>query len=318
MTISYTTASWNPWIGCSPVSEGCLHCYAARDAATRLAHNPDYKGLARRPETLMDVLAFPGFKDEPHAAPKYLFTGSLKLRRQLLDAPIRKTKPQRYFVCSTSDFFVQPGIVDDWRDEALATMLLEPRHTFLVLTKRINEALGYFAAPDLYDRVLREAEKLRQLHKGLIGVGVSDPAHITVPWIWWGVTVEHERHLGRIDQLRKMPAEKRWLSLEPLLTRLDLRGKLEGINWVVVGGESGYGARPCHGEWIDEILAACDEAKVPAYLKQMGENYHEGGGPCHIGRRGHAGRDPACWGVDYENRRNLPEFWQCPVAFHNR
>ena len=90
------------------------------------------------------------------------------------------------------------------------------------------------------------------------------------PHIWWGVSVENKKNgLPRIDQLRNAPAEVRFLSIEPLLEdlgSLDLRG----IGWVIVGGESGPGARPMHKDWVLSVLDQCRKSKVPFFFKQWG------------------------------------------------
>jgi protein gp37 len=117
-------------------------------------------------------------------------------------------------------------------------------HTYQVLTKR--------------------ARRLKNLLKKELNE-FSTESHI-----WWGVSVENRKHgLPRIDELREAPAAVRFLSVEPLLEDLGLID-LSGISWVIVGGESGHGARPMKAEWVRSIRVQCQEANVPFFFKQWG------------------------------------------------
>ena len=117
-------------------------------------------------------------------------------------------------------------------------------HTYQVLTKR--------------------ADRLQKLLKGKLGFAAKQQH------IWWGVSVENQKHgIPRIDLLRKSPAQVRFLSVEPLLENLGPIN-LEGINWVIVGGESGPGARPMDIGWVRDIHAQCRRAKVAFFFKQWG------------------------------------------------
>jgi protein gp37 len=137
-----------------------------------------------------------------------------------------------------SDLF-QAGVPIDFILKVFEVMRRAHWHRFQILTKRS-------------DRLLKVADQL--------------------PWppnVWMGVSVETEKYTRRIDDLRKTPSWVRFLSLEPLLGPLpDL--DLEGIHWVIVGGESGPGARPIRKEWVLEIRDQCREARVPFFFKQWG------------------------------------------------
>ncbi len=155
-----------------------------------------------------------------------------------LDLPLRWKKPRMIFVNSMSDLF-HANVSVGFLDEVFFTMNEARRHCFQVLTKR--------------------AGRLAQL---------SGRFKWTAN-IWMGVTVENARHLDRIDELRTVPAAVRFLSLEPLLGPLpDI--DLSNIDWVIVGGESGPGARPMHADWVTDINNQCLAANVPFFFKQWG------------------------------------------------
>jgi protein gp37 len=117
-------------------------------------------------------------------------------------------------------------------------------HTYQVLTKR--------------------SDRLRDLLQGPLEFAAREPH------IWWGVSVEDRAHgLPRIENLREAPARMRFLSIEPLLEDLG-QIRLQGIHWVIVGGESGPGARPMQKEWVLSIRDQCSQAGVPLFFKQWG------------------------------------------------
>lgn len=157
--------------------------------------------------------------------------------------PLRWSRPTIIFVNSMSDLF-QEAVPTDYIRLVTDIMLLAPWHTFQVLTKR--------------------AERMQALLCGEL----RDAAQ--APHIWWGVSVEDKRYgVPRIAHLQETPAQVRFLSLEPLLedvTPLDLRN----IHWVIVGGESGVGARPMQLAWVEAVLQYCADARVPFFFKQWG------------------------------------------------
>jgi len=167
----------------------------------------------------------------------------LRLVPEKLGEPLRWNSPRRIFVNSMSDLF-HDGVPDDFIVAVARVMTATPWHTYQVLTKR----------PERMTAMLRGA--LRD---------AADRPHI-----WWGVSVENRRYgLPRIDLLRCAPAKVRFLSIEPLLEDLgpiDLRD----IDWVIVGGESGPGARPVRREWVARLRDQCASAAVPFFFKQWG------------------------------------------------
>lgn len=246
--IEWTDATWNPLTGCEYASPGCLNCYAARQAAGRLKNQPAYAGLAVKPE---------GKPAE--------FTGEIRLLPERLDQPIRWRRPRRIFVNSMSDLF-HPDVPDDFVRAVFWTMAEAPQHQFQVLTKRPQRMAKLLVSYDFWASVWESR---------------SGETPCDLPNVWLGTSIESDRYAFRADHVRATPAAVRWLSLEPLLGPLPSLN-LEGIDWVVVGGESGPGARPIHPEWVREIRDRCIAAGVAFHFKQWGE-WHPGGDP---GERG--------------------------------
>lgn len=279
--IEWTDYSWPIVNGCRRASPGCLNCYAERLEATRLRHTPKYRGLAV-------------YKD---GGPRW--TGATRLWEPDLDAPLRRRGTGKVFVADMGDLFYE-GVPTAALDRVVAVMLLAPRFTFQVLTKRAQRMRDYLRDPALYERVLHIADhEFRPRFPKLCGVGISDPARFPAPWIWWGVSVESQSYADeRIPLLLDTPAAIRWVSAEPLLENVDLSRYLsppcaacdveeasgsdydrththERIDWVVVGGESGNKARPYCLSWARNILHDCAEAGVPCFHKQLGARPYE-------------------------------------------
>jgi len=170
--------------------------------------------------------------------PNYVNGFQITLHENSLDIPLRWKKPQIVFVNSMSDLFHE-DVPLSFIKRVFAIMQKASLHKFQILTKRA-------------ERLAKIAPKL--------------------PWpenIWIGVSVENNDFIHRIDSLRKVNSSIRFLSLEPLLGPLpDLN--LSGINWIIVGGESGPNARPMKPEWIHDILDQCKENNVPFFFKQWG------------------------------------------------
>lgn len=167
----------------------------------------------------------------------------IRLVPEKLGDPLRWSTPQMIFVNSMSDLF-HPKVPDEYIIKVARVMKAANWHTYQVLTKR--------------------ADRMQQLLKGKLKFA-SEQSHI-----WWGVSVENHKHgLSRIDLLRNSPAQIRFLSIEPLLEYLGPLN-LYGINWVIVGGESGPGARPMAIQWVRSIRAQCRAAKVAFFFKQWG------------------------------------------------
>lgn len=167
----------------------------------------------------------------------------LQLRPERLIQPLRWKKPRTIFVNSMSDLF-HPEVPEEYIREVFEVMVRAEHHRFQVLTKR--------------------SERLVEMADAL-------------PWprnVWMGVSVENQRFVGRVDDLREIPAAVRFLSCEPLLGPLEL--DLAGIGWVIVGGESGPGARPMSPEWAVALRDQCAAADVPFFFKQWGAHDSRG------------------------------------------
>jgi len=162
----------------------------------------------------------------------------LKLWPERLELPMAWRTPRRIFVNSMSDLFHERVPLDFIR-RVFATMRACPQHQFQVLTKR--------------------AEQLVEVCGSLVW-----PKNV-----WMGVSIENEKYAFRSDLLRKVPAKVRFLSVEPLIGSIP-KLPLRGIHWVIVGGESGPGARPMEPEWVTSIHAQCVRARVPFFFKQWG------------------------------------------------
>ncbi len=213
--IEWTDATWNPVRGCTKISPGCKHCYAATFAER-------FQGVRGHPyEQGFDLRLVPEKLDEPH----------------------RWLRPRNIFVNSMSDLFHE-AVSDEYITRVAEVMLQADWHNYQVLTKR--------------------SSRMRKLLSSTLR------RHAARPHIWWGVSVEDRKYgLPRIDDLRESPAVIRFLSIEPLLEDLGSLN-LAGIAWVIVGGESGPGARPMKPEWVISILQQCEDAGVPFFFKQWG------------------------------------------------
>jgi protein gp37 len=276
-SIEWTDASWNPIVGCTEVSPGCANCYAARLAASRLAHVPAYKGLAIIPPN-------EAVRGQRHVR----WTGKVRWLRERRDEPKRWKKARRIFVCDMGDLFHE-DVKDEWIEHVMTVFMDCKRHTFQVLTKRPERMFAWFS-------------KEWKIHGHW-----AKP----LPNVWLGVSVENQHFaFERIPLLLDTPAAVRFLSCEPLLGPLDLTCNLSSdgvrpdgirtnfltgqwwdhtgyeqtrnennphgfprqkLDWVICGGESGPHARPMHPDWARSLRDQCQAAGVPFFFKQWGE-----------------------------------------------
>lgn len=253
--------SWNPVTGCTKISDGCKHCYAER-MSKRL------KGRFGYPE------------DDPFR---------VTLHEDKLDAPLHWKKPRTVFVCSMGDLFHE-AVPFSYITNAWNIMETANRHTFMVLTKRPDRMLDYLTSAD-----------------GRFAVrGYMRP----LPNLWLGVTAENQARADeRIPLLLQCPAAVRFVSIEPMLSELDLRDPLYGypeqvsertyvtrdmamgaqdmslagmpmsndewaqttpaLDWIIVGAETGPGARPMDPDWARSVRDQCASAGVPFFMKAM-------------------------------------------------
>ncbi|MBV8971302.1 MAG: phage Gp37/Gp68 family protein [Sphingomonadaceae bacterium] len=283
VTPAERAATLRPGWHCEHVSEGCRNCYA--------------EGFNRRFGTMLDFV--PG-NLAPRGAVEAYFDETMLL------APLKWRKARRIFVGSMTDLFGR-WVTDEMLDRVFAVMALCPQHTFQVLTKRPERMRAYLSAPDVVDRIGAAQRSIDPTVTCYDDVGSDAIWPLTN--VWLGTSVEDQAAAdARILELLATPAAKRFLSCEPLLGPVDLNrtiggtlwiggergcGALHrgtgapgcprelhhhhdehcqpGVDWVIVGGESGPKARPMHPDWARSLRDQCAAAGVPFFFKQWGE-----------------------------------------------
>jgi protein gp37 len=161
-----------------------------------------------------------------------------KILPHRLNDPLKIKNPQKFFVNSMSDLF-HDDMPDEYLNQIFDVINQTPQHTYQILTKRVENMYIYFQNHNVPQNV------------------------------WLGVTVENSKYSYRIDILKKINATIKFISFEPLI---DSAGKIDltDIDWVIVGGESGYNGRPMKPEWVNEIYLQCQEKNIPFFFKQWG------------------------------------------------
>lgn len=280
--IEWTNATWNPVRGCSRVSEGCRNCYAEVQAA-RVNACQHGSGISEGSAAYDGLLAKSG-----------QWNGKIKLVPQALQQPLSWKEPRRIFVNSMSDLFHE-NVPAEFISQVFEIMALCPQHTFQILTKRPERMLNYFMCMSLAGAPER--------------LFAASAGRWPLPNVWLGVSVEDQKTAdARIPVLLQVPAAVRWVSAEPLLGTVNLESTLggtqwiggqrgchgthkgigtedcphnkhhhhdhrcnRGLDWIVVGGESGSNARPMHPDWVRGVRDQCAAAGVPFFFKQWGE-----------------------------------------------
>jgi len=253
--IEYLDATWSPLKGCERESLGCKACWAERTAARFYKPGEIFHGLTRNGR----------------------WTGDIKFYAHELVKPLRWRRPRRIGVCFMGDLFHKNA---GWMDQAavFAAMAIAQHHTFFLLTKRpwnINAFLGRLAAE------AKEAETSPlQLcfeiayhltgNKKFFRWDTEFPGlELPLENVWYGASVENQKMADkRIKALSEVRTSRRWLSVEPLIEPVTLPN-LDCMSWVVVGGESGPGARFMDPGWARALRDDCVRAKVPFFFKQM-------------------------------------------------
>lgn len=300
--IQWTDETWNPTSGCDRVSPGCDHCYAMTLAKRLKAMGSPRYQVDGDPRT-----SGPGFGVQTHAV--------------ALDQPIRWKRPRRIFVNSMSDLF-HNDIPDGYIAAVFAVMAAAPQHTFQVLTKRHARMRSLLSDRERFGDLMMAAA--RKLHHEGKNYPADASWRYPLPNVWLGVSVEDQQWADiRIPALLETPAAVRFLSCEPLLGPVDLRAHDDGqhhwlpdygpqyddgsgepvcpghgvsrglhtqamrctwIDWVIVGGESGPGARPMNPEWARSLARQCEDAGIPPFVKQLGACWaRDHGGDSHGG-----------------------------------
>lgn len=282
--IEWTDETWNPIVGCSKVSPGCDNCYAVGTVHRGLAEQ--HRGLTVRAEGATD------------------WTGEVRVVESMMDRPLRWTKPRRIFVNSLSDLF-HPGVSDETIARIFAVMALAPQHTFQVLTKR-PQRMADMLSTRLFWKVVASHCADDQTASLSWPYRTAVANHQGLPNVWLGVSIESDRYAFRADHLRRTPAAVRWISAEPLLGPLPSLD-LTGIDWLVVGGESGPKARPMHPQWVRDLRDECTDICCP----ECGETwpYDDAEIPCsHC--RGSGAEDPTAF-LFKQGGSVLAKEWGC-------
>ena len=317
--IEWTDASWNPIVGCSIESPGCTNCYAMKDAWRKNFNpkTPQYHGLTHKVNG------------------KPVWTGEVRFVERKLLEPLSWQKSRMIFVNSMSDLFHE-NVSDEEIDRIVAVMMVAHWHIFQPLTKRSKRMRDYLLA-------LKESARWLTFPHPVFGKEIFDP---TVPvtleealaHVWWGFTAEDQRRFDlRWHHCRDLAAAgwMIWLSAEPLLEGIDITPALwnfkpcdncpspdpkhgisadccreldllDGPKWVVVGGESGSGARPMHPEWARKIRDDCKNAGVPFLFKQWGDwlPWERAALPCWRSQCGQIEDRYALFPSDFDNDPN--------------
>ncbi len=183
-----------------------------------------------------------------------VWTGKINLDESALSAPMTWSRPRKVFVNSMSDLF-HPDVPIEFIFKVWEVMKTTPRHTYQILTKR-PERMGEVLCGPWFD---------------------------VLPNVWLGASVEDDRVLGRLDDLRRVPAVVRFVSFEPLIGSV-AAGDLTGIHWAIVGGESGPRSRFMKPEWVHEIEAMCAKSSTTFFFKQWGGKNKKAAGRLLNGR----------------------------------
>lgn len=253
--IEWTDETWNPITGCTPVSEGCANCYARR-MARRLAGRAGYP------------------KHNPFVVARH---------HKRLGQPLRWKKPRRVFTCSMGDLFHEHVELEHIA-AVFGVMGSASQHTFEVLTKRPKRMLEF--TKWVSGGHVRECE-IATDHADIDLVKIGREAwHVErvrlahFPWpppnVWLGVSVEKQRYAReRLPILCETPAAERFISCEPLLGPLNLTPWLDAISWVIVGAETGPGARPMDPQWALSIRDQCRRHGVRFFFKKDSDGNRE-------------------------------------------
>lgn len=233
--IEWTDKTWNPIIGCSKISEGCINCYAEK-MAKRLS------GIDATKHYLSTLVNNP--EDERYGK----WNGTTHIVRSALSKPLTWKKSNKIFVCSMGDLFHE-SIPFDTIVEVFHIIKKCPQHTFQILTKRPERMLNFF------------------------NYFAANPYWENLPNVWLGVTVENQKQAKiRIPLLSKLPASIKYISVEPMLENIDLstNNNIEILDWVICGGETGAKARNIEKEWVNNLLYQCVSSNIPFFFKSWG------------------------------------------------
>jgi protein gp37 len=274
-SIEWTEVTWNPVTGCDRISAGCDHCYALTLAKRLKAMGARKYQIDGDPRT-----SGPGF--------------GVTVHENVMTEPLRWRTPRKVFVNSMSD--IAHARIPRWAQAQIwAAMALTPRHQFQILTKRPNRLANLLLDRAFYDLVNEAIADIMDRLNGSLPVEGIETArewiHIRerlrgeipapLPNVWLGTSIESDEYCWRADELLRTPASIRFLSCEPLLGPLP-RLDLTGIDWVIVGGESGPGFRPIDLDWVRDLRER--RGRTALFFKQVGGRTPKAGGRLLDGR----------------------------------
>ncbi len=313
--IEWADATWNTIGGCTRVDEGCRNCYAEVMAAR-------FNGPGQWGEGLARIVTSGGKAD-------HRWTGKVTFRESALTQPLRWRKPRYIFVNSTADTFHE-SVPDEWIDRQFAVMAICPQHIFMLLTKRPERARAYTSDPGLRHRIAMTIANVADLPPEKEFAAQMRCNDMPLPNVWIGTSISDQASADlRIPQLLATPAAVRFVSAEPLLGPVEIKWALPdtrsadcprcgggcdatdlkcsscnallpvilGLDLVIVGGESGPGARPMHLDWARRLRDQCVEAGVPLFFKQWGMWLHE------------SAEEAGRWNWDDADARKLLHVW---------
>ncbi|MEV6100655.1 phage Gp37/Gp68 family protein [Nocardia sp. NPDC051981] len=246
--IEWTETTWNPTTGCDRISPGCDHCYALTMAKRLRAMGSAKYQTDGHPRT-----SGPGF--------------GLTLHQQALTEPLRWRRPRLVFVNSMSDLG-HARVPREFLAEIFGVMATAHQHTFQILTKRPGRLAKILSDNQFQDQVAEAAAGRANATDPPDTAGARD-SRWPLPNVWIGTSIESDEYCWRADELRKTPAAVRFLSCEPLLGPLP-NLDLTGIDWAIVGGESGPEARPMRPDWVRALCDQSVAAGVAFFFKQWG------------------------------------------------
>lgn len=268
--IEWCDSTWNPVVGCSKVSAGCANCYAER----MVNRFPDLTGVHRYSdqtgERYCDGLGWDG---RAHFMP------------HKLEQPLHWKKPRKIFVCSMGDLFHE-SIKNEQIAAVFGVMAACPQHTFMVLTKRVDRAIEWFMAIEQNEEpeVFCGREAIINLHWiGFdYGCGSAFESYIwPLPNVWFGVSIEDQKSVSRLDVLKDIPAAKRYVSYEPAIELALFDNNLSWLDLVIMGAETGPGKRPMNLDWARSTRDRCKATNTPFFFKKDSDGNHTLDGVVH-------------------------------------
>jgi protein gp37 len=272
--IEWTDVTWNPTTGCDRISPGCDNCYALT--------------LAKR----LKAMGSPKYQQDGHPRTSGPGFGVATHQDALLDPMVRWPKRGRrmVFVNSMSDLF-HVRVPTEFVARVFATMAITAQHTYQILTKRPRRMRELLDGRRLRDATL---DALLELRRSARVVWSAEQARLLdwpsarMPWplpnVWLGTSIESDEYVWRADELRRVPAAVRFLSCEPLLGPLP-NLDLDGIDWVIVGGESGPKFRALDLDWVRDLRGRClERPPTRLFFKQVGGLSPKTGGRLLDGR----------------------------------